>query len=169
MEAEKTSFRNELIGAGLIVALGVTVIVVGAGYRMGTLTSMGAGYVPVVIGAMMVFVGILMAATEYASRGKVATGPSLLPEVGKLPAAPGEGAIQWRGWLCILGGVAAFVVAGAHLGLVAAIFLAVFISALGDRENTLRGCLVLALAITVPSVLLFNLVLKVPFPLFTWG
>jgi hypothetical protein len=137
---------------------------------MGTLTNMGAGYVPVALGTFLVIVGLLMAATELASRGKpVGPAASQLAEVGQLPAAPGDGGVvQWRGWLCILGGVAAFVVAGEHFGLVPAIFLAVFISALGDKANPVRDCALLAAAITVAGVAIFSWGLKLTFPLFTW-
>ena len=167
MEGE-SSFRQDLVGAVLMIVLGIVVVGVGIGYRMGTLTNMGAGYVPVMLGSLLIFIGALIGITARASRNRAVANP-VLAEVGRIPAAPGEGAIQWRGWGCILAGVAAFVLAGEHLGLVAAIFLAVFISALGDRANSLRDCLLLALGITVVGVAIFSFGLKLTFPLFTFA
>ncbi len=161
--------RRTLIGAVLIIAMGGTVAVVGAGYRTGTLTNMGAGYVPVVIGVLLVAIGLLMAITEFVARGKAASADAPLANVGHLPAAPGEGGVQWRGWLCILGGVAAFVVGGTHFGLVPATFFAVFISALGDRANSLRDCVLLAAGITLAGVVIFSWGLKLTFPLFMFA
>ena len=168
METEST-YGQDLAGAALMVVLGGAVVVAGAGYRIGELTRMGAGYVPVVIGTLMVVIGVLIGLTARRSHGIARAAPGPLTEVGLLPAKPGEGRIQWRGWLCILGGVAAFVVAGGHLGLVPAIFLAVFISACGDRANSLRDCALLAAAITIAGVAIFSYGLKLTFPLFTWA
>jgi hypothetical protein len=118
----------------------------------------------------MIFIGVLIAATARASRAKTAVpSDALLPEVGKLPAPPGDSVIQWRGWLCILGGIAAFVVFGEHLGLAPAIFSAVFLSALGDRTNSWRDCFLLALGMTIAGVAIFSFGLKLTFPLFTWA
>ena len=164
---DKTDFRQDLAGAALMIALGVVVVVVGVGYRVGELTRMGAGYVPVVIGTLLIVVGGLIGVTARASRDKTKAAP--LVEIGRLPAKPGEGAIQWRGWLCILGGVAAFVILGEHVGLVAAIFGSVFIAALGDRMNSLRDCVLLAVGLTIAGVAIFSYGLKLTFPLFTWG
>ena len=149
-------------------ALGVVVVFYGVVYRMGSLTNVGAGYVPVVLGTLLIVMGLLIGITGFTGRHRVADKPSVA-DVGKIPAAPGEGVIQWRGWGCILAGVAAFVIAGEHLGLVAAIFLSVFISALGDRANSLRDCVLLALGITVAGVLIFSIGLKLTFPLFTFA
>ena len=53
--------------------------------------------------------------------------------------------------------------------MVAATFMCVFVSALGDRTATLKGSAILAASITVSGCFLFSYVLKVPFPLFRWG
>jgi len=74
--------------------------------------------------------------------------------------------VQWRGWLCILGGVAAFVVLGAHGGLVPASFASVFVAALGDRRNSVRDAALLALAMTAFGVVVFHYGLHVLLPLF---
>ena len=169
METEG-DFRRDLIGAALMIVLGIVVTTVGVGYRMGSLTNMGAGYVPVVLGTLLIVMGALIAITGFAGRG-VKAAPLVTPvvEAAHVPSAPGESPWQWRGWICILGGVAAFVLAGEHLGLVPAIFSAVFLSALGDTKNSWRDCFLLALGITVAGVAIFSFGLKLTFPLFTWA
>ena len=72
--------------------------------------------------------------------------------------------VQWRGWLCIVGGVLAFVVLGERGGLVPASFAAVFISAMGDRRNTWRS----AAGLTALGVVVFHYGLHLLLPLFTW-
>jgi hypothetical protein len=168
MEIEASS-RQTLIGAALMIVIGVVVGIVGVGYKAGSLTNMGAGYVPVVLGVLFVVIGLLMAVTELAARGKAVRSSVELVDLGHVPAGPGAGRVQWRGWSCILGGIAAFVVAGDHFGLVPATFLAVSISALGDRTNSLRDALLLAAGITLAGVLIFSFGLKLTFPLFMFS
>lgn len=163
----ETNPGRDLIGALLITLLGSVVVWFGVDYRMGTLTRMGAGYVPVVVGSLMILIGFLIGVTAYAARGTRAR--SGLGAVLPTPPKHGEWAgPQWRGWACILGGVAAFVILGRYGGLVPATFFAVFISALGDRQNGLRDCLLLATGITIAGVLIFSWGLKLVFPLFAW-
>jgi hypothetical protein len=76
---------------------------------------------------------------------------------------------QWRGWICIILGVAAFPVIGKYGGFVPATFAIVFISALGERENTWRGITLLALAMVAFCIGVFWWGLNIQFPLFGWG
>ena len=153
----------------LMIVLGAVVILEGTGYQMGTLTRMGAGYVPVVLGVLLIFVGLLIAVTTR--RAKV--GPTIVS--GLVPIAPkppkhGEyNGPQWRGWSCILAGVAAFVILGRWGGLVPATFAAVFISAMGDRNNTYKGAAILGAVLTVFCVVVFHYGLSLQLPLFQWG
>ena len=61
-------------------------------------------------------------------------------------------AIDWRGWSCIIGGTLAFAVLGMYGGLVIASFAIVFISAMGDRNNTVLQAAALAAAMVVVSI-----------------
>lgn len=165
-------WARDLAGAALMIVLGAVVVWEGTSYQMGSLTRMGAGYVPVVLGVLLIVIGLLIAITTHRGRATdVVVGGVETPLAG-IPAPPKHGewsGVQWRGWGCILGGVAAFVVLGRWGGLVPATFAAVFISALGDRENSLRDSVLLALAITVAGVAIFHWGLKLVFPLFSWG
>lgn len=155
-------WKKDYSGAVLLVALGVTVVIFGLGYRVGSPSRMGAGFVPVVLGGLMVLIGLAIGLT------------ALVPEPEKSdPVAqithPTRGGPEWRAWLCILGGVLAFVVLGEYGGLVPAIFASVFVSAMGDRENTVKGAALLGAGLCTFGVVVFHYGLQLQLPLFHWG
>ena len=131
------------------------------GYGVGTLRSMGSGFFPVVLGALLALIGTAL----LFSAGRAPGGASDEPpaEMAHL-AGP---VVQWRGWLCILGAALAFVVLGEHGGLVPASFASVFIAAMGDRGNGVRAAATLAALLTVAGAIVFHYGLQL-LPLFTW-
>jgi hypothetical protein len=156
------NMSKDHIGALLLLALGAGVLALGLGYKMGSLNHMGAGYIPVVLGVLMMLVGVALGVTAAAPGAREMTTP--LPGHGVHPGGP-----EWRGWLCILGGVVAFVVLGQYGGLVPATFASVFVSAMGDRNNTVKTSAVLASAMVVFCVIVFHFGLSLQLPLFQWG
>jgi small-conductance mechanosensitive channel len=151
----KTILRmsRDQLGAALLMLLGAGVTVGGLSFHMGTLTEMGSGFIPVVLGVLMVFIGIAILVTEKKEERDEAP-----------PSAP-----QWRGWFCILAGIAIFVVLGTYGGLIPATFASVLVAALGDRQNRLRDCILLAVAVTVFGVVVFGYGLGLQMPLLAWG
>jgi uncharacterized membrane protein YhdT len=113
---------------------------------------MGPGFMPVMLGVVLAFLGILIAGT--------ALGSSEDDDKKVLPDNP-----QWFGWLCILGGPVLFIILGEFGGMIPAIFACVFVCALGDKTATYKSSAILAAGITVFGVLLFHYLLNVPFPL----
>lgn len=144
--------RRDYFAGGLMALIGLLAIFGGGQYDVGTLRRMGPGYFPVALGIILASIGILIAASAGMSRdGKDA-----------------DALVGWpdpRGALCIVVGVVSFVVLGKYAGLIAAIFSAVFIAALGDRSGTIKSSLLLAASVTVVGVLLFSYGLQVQFPL----
>jgi hypothetical protein len=114
---------------------------------------MGPGFFPVSVGAIVAFMGVLIA---LGARGQTEDEAEYLPP-------------EWRGWICIVLSIVAFVVIGKFGGLLPATFAIVFISALGDRDNTIKGALILALAMCAICVVVFWWALQLQFPLFVWG
>lgn len=108
---------------------------------------------PVMLGVVIALAGVVIGIT--AEKGDFGTAE-------KTPT-------EWRGWLCVLGGVMGFVVFGTWGGLVPATFLSVFISAMGDRQNSVRDSILLAVGITIAGVAIFVYGLKMTFPMYTWG
>ena len=152
MLSQKFAWKRDYYAGALMVLLGVGAAVTGSGYKFGSLARMGPGFMPVVLGIVLAFIGILIAGTALAS-------PE--PDDRKfLPDNP-----QWFGWLCILAGPVLFIVLGEYVGMIPAVFACVFVSALGDKTATYKSSLVLALGVTVFGVLLFHYLLNIPFPL----
>ena len=147
------SFNKDRVGAGLLILSGAGIVAQGLAYRMGQLTRMGAGFIPVVLGGLLMLIGVAIGVT--AEPGDFGTAESMPTE--------------WRGWLCVLGGVVAFVVFGVYGGLVPATLLSVFIAAMGDRTNSIRDSVLLAVGVTVVGVIIFVYGLKMTFPMFAWG
>ncbi len=132
--------------------LGAGAAVVGSRYQVGSLTRMGPGFFPTALGILLAFMGVLIAGTaSYAS-------PSDAPDTTTRP--------DWRGWLCIVSGAGLFIALAAHAGLVPATLACVFIAALGDRGNSWKNALLLAIGVTIFGTLLFSYVLQIQIPIF---
>ncbi len=156
-----SAYKRDYYAGALMVLVGVGAAVQGFQYNVGTLTHMGAGFFPVALGVILAFLGVLIAG--------LAKRPQLRPTLHEGgPLEPSSGP-EWRGWFCILFSIVAFIVLGQYGGLLPATFAVVFISAMGDRDNTWVSALVLASAISLSCVVIFWWALQVQFPLFTWG
>jgi len=146
--------RKDHLGGALMFVMGTGAALQGTTYRMGTLSRMGPGYFPVMVGTVLALMGVAIFLTA-------GVGERPIPKV-KLPP-------EWRAWFCIGFSVVAFMVIGLYGGLVPATFAIVFISAFADRQNSLRNAILLSAAMTVIAVVVFWWALQVPFPLFRWG
>jgi uncharacterized membrane protein YhdT len=149
---ENFRLKRDYYAGALMLLLGVGAAVTGTGYKFGTLARMGPGFMPVMLGIVLAFLGILIAAT--------ALGASEDDDKKFLPDNP-----QWFGWACILGGPVLFIILGTYGGMIPAVFACVFVCALGDKTATYKSSLVLAAGVTVFGVLLFHYLLSIPFPL----
>jgi hypothetical protein len=147
-------YGRDFWGGVLMSLLGIGAVVQGSTYRVGSLTHMGSGFFPVAVGALLALVGFVMTVTAMVSAA---------PAGGtRLPA-------EWRSWLLICASVIGFAVIGTYGGLIPATFAIVFISALADRSNTVRGAAILSVAVVIVGVTVFWWLLQVQFPLFRWG
>ena len=160
MEEEKrhgflNQYNRDYYGGGLMFLFGLGAIWEGMSYRVGSLVRMGPGFFPVALGVILALTG---AAIMIGAR-------TAIPDAKDEKNLPPE----WRGWICISLSIVAFVVLGKYGGLMPATFAIVFISALGDRQNTLKSAILLALAMCLISAGVFYYALQVQFPLFQWG
>ncbi|MEM5383066.1 tripartite tricarboxylate transporter TctB family protein [Paraburkholderia phymatum] len=147
--------RRDYLGGMLLLLIGLGAALQGWSYRTGSLVEMGPGFFPMALGVILALCGVAL----LVASGLSAPVPG---EEKKLPR-------QWVAWLHILAAIAAFVILGRFGGLVPATFAVVFISAIGDRDNSFKGALLLAVCMSVVSVLVFRLGLQLQFPLFAWG
>ena len=150
--SKKFALKRDYYAGALMLMIGVGAAVVGTGYKFGSLARMGPGFMPVVLGVVLAFIGLLIAGT--------ALGPSEDDNKKFLPDNP-----QWFGWLCIIGGPVLFIIVGEYGGMIPAVFSCVFVSALGDKTATYKSSAILAAGVTVFGVLLFHYLLNIPFQL----
>lgn len=149
--------KRDFYAGGVITLLGCAVTLDSAtNYHLGTLTHMGPGMFPFMLGIVLAFVGVLILGTAVVT--------PLGPDERILPADK-----QWRGWGCILAGPVLFIIVGEYFGLFPATFACVFVAALGDRTATLKGSLILGFSVALAGSLLFVYVLQSPFPMFKLG
>jgi len=148
--------KRDFYAGGLMVLLGAGVTLNSLTYTTGTLMHMGPGMFPFILGIVLTFIGDLIFGSALAT--PLGEDEHILPKNK-----------EWRGWGCILAGPILFIICGEFLGMVAATFACVFVSALGDRTATLKGSFWLAAGVTFFGVLLFSYVLQIPFPMFRWG
>jgi hypothetical protein len=154
-------FKKDYYGGALLVVIGLAAVYAGIGYRVGELAHMGPGFFPVALGGLLALTGLLIALSARGDK----------PSSGEEAASHGHpgGMPDLRGGICIIVGILSFLLLGEYGGLLPATFAIVFISALGDRDNTLTEALLLALAMCFIAVVVFWWALKLQLPLFQWG
>ncbi len=147
----------ELVGALVLIGIGVFTIWEGSHYNIGALARMGPGYFPVALGVIMIFLGILVALT---GEDREEEAESLKEEAFSN---------EWRGWACILGGIVLFILFGAWFGLVPGTLALVFVSAMGDKTQKVTSAIVLSIVVALIGAIIFRFFLELQFPLFRWG
>ena len=130
-------------GFGLAFALGATT------YPIGTAARMGPGFFPLLVGALLVALGAVIALKP--SEPDPDDEPLTLPD--------------WRGLALIPIAIIFFGVTVRGLGLVPSLFVTVVVAALASRQTRPVGALLLAGGLTVISVLIFVVALRLNLPL----
>jgi len=152
--------RHKYYSAGFIFLIGAATAAGSLSYQMGTLARMGPGYFPLLLGAVLALLGLLIAVTPDS------------PDEVRADSEQEPFAVivkrHLRPWSAVVGGMLAFIVLGKHGGLVPATFALIFIAALGDRSNSVKACFWLASGVVAFAVVAFHYGLRMQFPLFTW-
>lgn len=148
--------KRDFYAGGLTTLLGAFVTLNSLSYNTGTLMHMGPGMFPFILGIVLTFIGVLILGT--AALTPLGENERIMP-VNR----------EWVGWGCILAGPILFIIFGEFFGLAPATFMCVFVSALGDRESTIKSSLLLAFCVTIVGCAIFGYVLQLPFPIFRWG
>ncbi|HVZ15349.1 MAG TPA: tripartite tricarboxylate transporter TctB family protein [Bauldia sp.] len=146
--------KRDVYAGLLMVLLGAFAAYIGSQYPLGEVSNMGPGFVPTSLGIILAGLGVLIALVALVSDKPEEHATWQLPDR--------------RGSLCIIGGLVAFVVLAKYLGLAPASFALVFISAMGDTEQTWKGAALLAIVVTACGIGVFSYLLQLPFPLFIW-
>ena len=141
---------RDVIGGGLIMAIGAGFLLLGSDLEFGTSHRMGPGYFPTVLNVILIVLGAVMV-------------------VQALRKPREEGAfshLPWRGLLLILGATLFFGFTLRGLGLVPVLLVVVFATAWASRYARLRTSVPLAAGMTLFCFLIFIRGLGLPLPLF---
>jgi hypothetical protein len=132
--------------AGLLyIAFGSAAVAIGRGYALGTAARMGPGYFPVLVGAVLVIVGLVVAARGVLAKSE---------RVQRLMIAP---------LALVLAAVLLFAATIEKLGLVVAVLAVVVVGYLANARWRPLELVLLAGLLTATSVLIFYYGLKLPF------
>ena len=153
----KFHIKKDYYGGALMILIGLSAVFDSIQYKLGTLSHMGPGFFPCAVGSLLALTGLLIAIS--AGEEKPNPGPSLGHPTG-MP--------DIRGGVCIILSILAFIGCGRYLGLLPATFAVVFISALGDRQNTVKQALVISAIMMVIAAGVFWYALQLQMPLFKW-
>jgi hypothetical protein len=164
-----------LLSGIICIVVGLGAVLEASRYTIGSLSHMGPGFYPAVLGALLALVGVMITGAALAFAPAPDDADPLLAGIPALagglqpPGGPDlAGGPDWRGWFCIIAGGVLFIVFASLTGLASAIFACVFVAALGDRTTSLRGSLVLALCMTLFGTVLFGYLLRIAMPLWQW-
>ena len=138
-----TNLQDLLCGL-FFVAIGVFGLWVSHDYPVGTAMNMNTGYLPRLLCWFLIFLGAIVA-----SRGFVTVGQA----IGPWP---------WRPFLVIMGGVAVFGYAIAHLGLFLAAVLLTVIGSHAEIKVRYKEVAIIALVMAVGAGLIFVYGLGLP-------
>ena len=141
--------RNDLASGALFVALGGYFALEAMKYEFGTPFRMGPGFMPVVLGGVLVALGIAVAATGI---GK--------PDAEAPPAWP------WRGIVLVLGTILFFAATIRGLGFIPVVLIAGFATALSSSRNSPLAALVVSVGLCVLCLLIFSVGLGLQLPWF---
>jgi hypothetical protein len=142
------SLKNLLAGA-IFVAFGLAFAIAAANYDLGSALKMGPGYIPLVLGGVLVLLGAIIVAEGLFAGASVPIG-----------------AVPWRGAILLAGGVVFFGATVRGLGLAPALFVAALMSAFASRRTGVVAALLMAVGLTVLCILIFVEGLGAPLRLF---
>ena len=141
--------RKDLLAGAVFAVFGLAFAITATSYDIGTPLSMGPGFFPLVLGGILVVLGIAVAV-----KGVVAG------EGGDI------GPVPWRALGLLLGAILFFGFTVRDLGLVPALFVSVLLAALAGRSARIVPAVVIAIGLTVLSVLIFVFALQLRLSLF---
>lgn len=130
---------EDMIAGVATAAIGAFIILEASTYKLGTLNNMGPGYFPTMLGSLMIILAVVMVVTARPSGATLRMGMD-----------------QMRGTVFVMAAFIAFALTVESLGMLASVFLGVFLSALGNRNTSLLTAIALAIATAVVSVLIFR-------------
>jgi uncharacterized membrane protein YidH (DUF202 family) len=145
---------DDVVAGALFVAMGLGFVIGALGYELGTAFRMGPGYVPLVLGALLMLLGVALVGTGLRRRDR--------PDD---ETAEAHGDVPWRAIVLITAAVLIFGAGIEPLGIVPILLVTTFIAAIADRRTSLRDAALIAIGLTVLCVLVFVVLLQLRLPL----
>lgn len=141
---------RDAVGGALLVAAGAAFAIYSwMHYPLGTVSRMGAGMVPFILGIILSIFGIMVFIASLSQEG-----------------SPAE--IKVATPLIVLGSVVVFAFAVIPIGLLPAAFLVTLLAAFADLTFRPVRNVMLALVLSALAYLIFAVGLQLPIPLFAW-
>lgn len=134
--------KRDVAAIALLCLLGVAAVLQVSAASASKIAGMGAGILPVALGALLMSIGVLWL---FDSR--------LSPDEEDDTRI---GASKWRDSCGPASGAFVFLLAGKFIGVVPACFALVYISVLGDARHTWRSAFILALAAATLAALVMR-------------
>lgn len=139
---------KDVLAGSVFIAIGAAFAIGSLTYDLGTPARMGPGYVPLLLAVVLVGLGILIIVKGFIA----GTGESI-------------GEVDWRAVALITAALLFFGLTVRGLGVVAALFGAALLTALARSQTSLREAFLIAIGLTVLSVLIFIVALQLRLPL----
>jgi hypothetical protein len=130
--------RNDLASGAIFVALGGYFALEAMKYEFGTPFRMGPGFMPVVLGGVLVALGVAVAAKGIGKPDEDAPAPW-----------------PWRGIVLVLGTILFFAATIRGLGFIPVVLIAGFATALSSTRNSVLSALVITVGLCVLCMLIF--------------
>ena len=131
---------KELVSGGLFTAFGAYFVAESLNYEVGTAFRMGPGFMPLLLGGVLVLLGIGVAASGL-----------------KKPDVDLRDPVAWRGIILILGVIGFFAATIKGLGFVPVVVIAAFATAMASKMNSPVFAALLAIGLTVMCGLIFKI------------
>lgn len=139
---------KDILAGAIFIALGAAFGLGSLAYDIGTPLRMGPGYVPLALGIVLVGFGLLVIA-----KGFIAGSDEPI------------GGVEWRAVILITAALLFFGITIRGLGAIGAIFGSSLLAALARSATSIREALVISVALTALSVVVFIVALQLRLPL----
>lgn len=149
IQLSRQASRKDLASAAIFVAIGAYFVIEALRYELGTPLRMGPGFMPILLGSILVLLGLAVAAVAFVRTDEGESEP-----------------FAWRGIILVLGTIVFFGATIRGLGFVPVVFLSALFAALSSRENKPLGAAIIAAALTVLCLVIFVIGLGLMVPWF---
>ena len=130
--------RNDLASGAIFVAFGAYFALEAMRYEFGTPFRMGPGFMPIMLGGILVALGVAVAAKGLGRPDEDAPAPW-----------------PWRGIVLVLGTIIFFAATLRGLGFLPVVLISGFATAISSTRNTLLSALVVSVGLCILCTLIF--------------